>query len=95
MKRNHSNPLLQKELAMNKYNTILGQMLALISRSGFEKLVKEHKTEHGAKGLKSWTQFVTMLFSQLTGQHGLRSLEWGMNSQRKSWYHLGITDAQR
>jgi putative transposase len=29
--------------------------------------VKEHKTEHGAKGLKSWTQFVAMLFSQLTG----------------------------
>ena len=60
---------------MNKYNTILGQMLALISRSRFEKQVKEHKTEHGAKGLKSWTQFVTMLFSQLTGQHGLRSSE--------------------
>jgi len=38
---------------MNKYNTILGQMLDLISRSRFEKLVKEHKTEHEAKGLRS------------------------------------------
>jgi len=80
---------------MNKHNTILGQMLALISRSGFEKQVKEHKTEHGAKGLRSWTQFVTMLFSQLTGQHGLRSMEWGMNSQKNNWYHLGITNTQR
>jgi putative transposase len=75
---------------MNKHNTILGQMLELISRSRFEKLVKEHKTEHGAKGLRSWTQFVTMLFSQLTGQHGLRSIEQGMNVQRNNWYHLGI-----
>ena len=80
---------------MNKHNTILGQMIALISRSGFEKLVKEHKTEHGAKGLKSWTQFVTMLFSQLSGQHGLRSMEQGMNNQRNGWYHLGITNTER
>jgi len=80
---------------MNKYNTILGQMIDLISRSHFEKQVKEHKTEHGAKGLRSWTQFVTMLFSQLTGQHGLRSMEQGMNSQRNCWYHLGITNTER
>jgi hypothetical protein len=80
---------------MNKHNTLLGQMVALISRSGFEKLVTEHKTEHGAKGLRSWTHFVTMLFSQLTGQHGLRSMEQGMNNQRNSWYHLGITNTER
>ena len=80
---------------MNKYNTILGQMLDLISRSSFEKLVKEHKTERGAKGLRSWTQFVAMLFSQLTGQHGLRSMEQGMNNQRNGWYHLGITNTER
>jgi len=70
-------------------------MIDLISRSHFEKLVKEHETEHGAKGLRSWTQFVTMLFSQLTGQHGLRSMEQGMNSQRNCWYHLGITNTER
>ena len=80
---------------MNKHNTILGQMLELISRSHFEKLVKEHKTEHGAKGLRSWTQFVTMLFSQITGQHGLRSMEKGMNSQRNSWYHMGVKNTER
>jgi hypothetical protein len=80
---------------MNKHNTVLGQMVALISRSHFEELVKEHKTEHGAKGLRSWTQFVTMLFSRLSGQHGLRSMEQGMNIQRNSWYHLGITNTER
>jgi hypothetical protein len=80
---------------MNKYNTVLGQILDLISRSRFEKLVKEYKTEHGAKGLRSWVQFVTMLFSQISGQHGLRSIEQSMNSQRNSWYHMGITNTQR
>jgi putative transposase len=80
---------------MNKYNTILGQMLEFISRSRFEKLVKEYKTEHGTKGLRSWTQFVTMLFSQISGQHGLRSIEQSMNNQRNGWYHMGITNTER
>jgi hypothetical protein len=70
-------------------------MLELVSRSHFEKAVKEQKTEHGAKGLRSWTQFVSMLFGQLSGQHGLRSIEQGMNSQRNSWYHLGISNESR
>jgi hypothetical protein len=70
-------------------------MIALISRSHFEKLVKEHKTEHGAKGLRSWTQFAVLLFAQLSGQHGLRSMEQGMNNQRNGWYHLGITNTER
>ena len=80
---------------MNKHNTILGQMLELISRSHFEKLVKEHKTEHGAKGLRSWTHFVVMLFSQITGQHGLRSIEQSMNNQKNGWYHMGINNTAR
>jgi hypothetical protein len=80
---------------MNKHNTILGQMLELISRSHFEKLVKEYKTEYHAKGLRSWTQFSTMLFAQISNQHGLRSLVQGMNSHRNSWYHMGITNIER
>ena len=66
-----------------------------MSRSRFEKLVKEYKTEHGAKGLRSWAQFVTMLFSQISGQHGLRSIEQSMNNQRNSWYHMGIANNGR
>jgi len=39
-------------------------MTALISGFRFENLAKGHKTEHGAKGLRSRTQFVTMLFGR-------------------------------
>jgi hypothetical protein len=77
-------------VGMNKHNTILGQILALVSRSRFEALVKEHQTEKGAKGLRSWTQFVSMVFGQISGQHGLRGIETGMNSQTNSWFHLGF-----
>jgi hypothetical protein len=45
--------------------------------------------------MKSWTQFVSMLFGQVYGQHGLRSIEKGMNSQKNIWYHLGIENNER
>jgi putative transposase len=77
---------------MNKLNTILGRLQALVSRSRFEKLVKEHKSERKSKGPRSWTQFVAMLFGRLSGRHGLRSIETGMNGQRNSLYHLGIDE---
>jgi putative transposase len=80
----------QGDTGMNQYNTILGQILDPVSRKGFERLVKKHKTEFGAKGLRSWTQFVAMVFGQLSGQHGLRSIEQAMNSQQNIWYHLGL-----
>ena len=77
---------------MNKYNTVFGQLLSLVSRSSFEKLVKQHKTEYKAKGLRSWMQFAAMLFGQISGQHGLRSIETGMNSQANSFYHFGVNE---
>ena len=76
---------------MNKTNTLLGQLLELVPRSRFTSLVKAYETEKGAKGFTSWTQFVSMLFAQLSGQSGLRSIEDGINQQRSSLYHLGIS----
>lgn len=66
-------------------------MLDFIPRSQFQKLAKTYGTEKGAKGFSSWTHFTTMLFAQLTGQSGLRSIEDGLNQQRSSMYHLGIS----
>lgn len=76
---------------MNKHNTILGQMLDFIPRSQFQKLVKNHQTERGAKGFSSWAHLVSMLFGQLSRQSGLRSIQHGINKQRSSFYHLGLT----
>jgi putative transposase len=36
-----------------------------------------------------------MLFAQISGQHGLRSMEQGMNGARNGWYHMGITNTER
>jgi hypothetical protein len=75
---------------MNNSNTLFGQILGLVPRSEFDKLVKQYKIEKSAKGFSSWSHFCTMLFAQFSGQSGLRSMEDGMNKQGKSLYHLGI-----
>ncbi len=75
---------------MNNSNTLFGQILGLVSRPEFDKLVKQYKIEKSAKGFSSWSHFCTMLFAQFSGQSGLRSMEDGMNKQGKSLYHLGI-----
>ena len=60
---------------MNNTNTLLAQILDFIPRSQFQRLVKAHETEKGAKGFSSWAHLATMLFAQLSGQSGLRSIE--------------------
>jgi hypothetical protein len=75
---------------MNKYNTIFGQILDYIPRSDFQKLVKEHDSDKGNKGFSTWAHFATMLFAQVSGQNGLRSIENGINHQSTALYHLGI-----
>lgn len=71
-------------------STILSQMLQLFSRHEFEKLVSEHGAEYHARGVKSWSHFVAMLYGQLAGQDSLRGIEAGLATQGSHLYHLGV-----
>ncbi len=76
---------------MNKYNTLLGQLLSLVNRSEFNRLVNKTESDKYCKGFTTWEQFSVMLFAQITNQNGLRSIENSMNQNRNSFYHLGFT----
>ena len=41
---------------------ILSQLLHLVDKWTFNKLVKEKKSDHYYKAFKSWSHFVTMMF---------------------------------
>jgi len=69
---------------------MFSQILKLIPRTDFERLVKETKAEHRSKGLSSWSQFVAMLFCQLGRAHSLREIEGGLKSCEGKLAHLGI-----
>lgn len=63
---------------MSRKHTILGQTLQMFSRFGFQKAVKETKTEYHSWDFGSWNHFVSfvsMLFDQLSGQDSLRGLD--------------------
>jgi len=69
--------------------SLFSQALSLVNRQAFEDLVKEHGTEEGAKGFKSWDHFVALLFSQLAGANSLREIQGGLASSGGKLQHLG------
>jgi hypothetical protein len=69
---------------------MFSQILKLIPRIEFERIVKETKAEYRSKGLTSWSQFVAMLFCQFARAHSLREVEGGLKSCEGKLVHLGI-----
>ena len=75
---------------MNASCSMFSQILKLIPRIEFERLVKMTNAEHATKGFSSWGQFVAMLFCQLGRAHSLREIEGGLKSCEGKLSHLGI-----
>jgi hypothetical protein len=69
---------------------MFSQILKLIPRIEFERIVRETNAEYRSKGLSSWSQFVGMLFCQLGRAHSLREIEGGLKSCEGKLAHLGI-----
>lgn len=70
--------------------SMFSQILKLIPRTDFERIVRETGAEYRSKGLSSWSQFVGMLFCQLGRAHSLREIEGGLKSCEGKLAHLGI-----
>lgn len=75
--------------------SMFSQILKLIPRHNFQRLVKQTRAEYRSKGLSSWSQFVAMLFCQLGRAHSLREIEGGLKSCEGKLVHLGITAPAR
>lgn len=75
---------------MNASCSMFSQILKMIPRIEFERMVRETGSEYAAKGLSSWSQFVAMMFCQLGRAHSLREIEGGLRSCEGKLAHLGI-----
>ena len=75
---------------MNASCSMFSQILKLIPRTDFERIVTATGAEYRSKGLSSWSQFVGMLFCQLGRAHSLREIEGGLKSCEGKLVHLGI-----
>src|SRR5690606_36703148 len=83
-----------KTKTMSKSKLIIfAQMLGLIIRSKFSKVVKKHNTDKFSIGIDTWTHFVRMMFMQLAAVSSLRDISDGIRTASGNLNHLGVTQA--
>ena len=72
---------------------MFSQILGLMPRNEFERIVARRQAERHARGFSSWTQCVAMLFCQLGRAHSLREICGGLASTEGKLKHLGVDAA--
>jgi len=80
---------------MQYTHTVFSQLLKELPRYRFERFVKRHQSDFRTRKLRSWDQFIAMIFSQLSGRKSLRDLESSFNSHHNHFYHLGTHPIHR
>jgi len=77
-----------------KFTTSLfGQVLQIVPRGEFLRLVREHRAERHAKGFTCWDQLVAMLFCQFAQSKSLREISDGLAVTCGKLNHLGLRKA--
>lgn len=77
--------------AMANTRSVFSQLLQHIPRFEFQRIIDRYDGDKGVRTLATWSQFVALLFGQLTGHNSLRAICAGLKSARKKLYHLGIS----
>jgi len=80
---------------MIRVSSCFAQVLELVDRHGFGRAVRELDAERGAKGFRSWDQFVAMLFCQMGSAHSLREICGGLATALGRVVHLGMKAAPK
>ena len=75
---------------MAHHNTVLGQLLRLVSRHEFERDARRHHKGRKLRSMSRWSQFAAMAMAQLSGRCSLRDVVSNLEAQRRKLYHLGV-----
>jgi hypothetical protein len=73
--------------------SLFAQILQVIPRSKFARIVRNTGSERHSKGFSSWQQFVSMLFCQFASSKSLREISDGLAVTFGKLNHLGISSA--
>ena len=80
---------------MAHYNTVMNQLLDLVPRHEFGRIVREHGGDRNVKKFSCFQQFAVMLFAQLRGLDSLREIQTALGAHQARWYHLGLKTVKR
>ena len=76
-------------------NTMLAQLLKLVSRHEFEVLANRHHEGQRLRKISRWGQFVALLVGQLSGRSSLRDIIDNVRVQKHKMYHCGVGQVSR
>jgi len=76
-------------------HTVLYQLLKHVPEARFEELVKTHGSDDAARGLDSKSQLVALLYGQLSGAEGLRTIVTDLESHEERLSELGCDPVRR
>lgn len=74
---------------MRHHNSVFHQIQKHVPWSVFDQLVDDHKADYRVRTLSTKSQFLALLFGQLSGAVSLREIEAGLSSQQSRLYHVG------
>lgn len=69
---------------------VFSQVTSLISRYEFDKSVNKYQGNYRTKDLKCWSQFLYMMFGQLTHRESIRDIINCLGAHQNKLYHFGI-----
>jgi len=80
---------------MRYENSVLHQILKHIPWAAFDRLVEEHQADKHVRRLTTKSQFVALLYGQLSNAASLREIEAGLESCQSWLYHVGARPVRR
>ena len=79
----------EKDQAMRHENSVFHGLLKHVPWHRFESLVEDHSADARVRRLSTKSQFVALLYGQLSGAASLREIVTGLSSHAARLYHVG------
>jgi hypothetical protein len=80
---------------MSKTTSLFAQIVNVVDRAGFQRIVSKYKTDKHAKGFSTWDQCVSMLYCHLAQAASLREICGGLATVTGKIVHLGLRQAPK
>jgi len=80
---------------MRHHNTVFHSVLKHVAWHRFDALVDEHGADERVRRLSTKSQFIALLYGQLSGSVSLRQVVTGLSSHEARLYHLGAEPVRR
>jgi IS4 transposase len=85
----------EKDQAMLHYNSVFHGLLKHVPWHQFDRLVEEHGADARVRRLSTKSQFVALVYGQLSAAASLREIVTGLSSHAARLYHLGAEPVRR